>query len=288
MGIGAIVGSLISYLLTWLAQMALMWFSDVYSDMFYNAMAVETSFRDIVARGYINLSGLYGAIYTFAIALLIMFFVKKLTETYFAWSNGDPETSPFSILIGFLKAMIIMICFGFIYETFVKIFYQLFDSLLMGGFGTHIANAGDDIKKFVGTLGYLNFIGRLYTLIIAILFILIYFQNLGRGIEMLILRLGMPFACIGLLNSDGGAFKGYFQKMIKVGFTVVLQLLLLRFTISLVFTNHVILALATGLMAYRTPGILNEFMATSGQGYYGARGVTKMIGFRTLASKGRK
>ena len=76
--------------------------------------------------------------------------------------------------------------------------------------------------------------------------------------------------------------------MIKVGFTVVLQLLLLRFTISLVFTNHVILALATGLMAYRTPGILNEFMATSGQGYYGARGVTKMIGFRTLASKGRK
>lgn len=93
---------------------------------------------------------------------------------------------------------------------------------------------------------------------------------------MLILRLGIPFACIGLLNADGGVFKGYFQKIIKVGFTVVVQLFLLRFTLALLYKYHIILALASGLMAYKTPGLISEFMATSSQGYYGGRGASSL------------
>lgn len=91
------------------------------------------------------------------------------------------------------------------------------------------------------------------------------------------LDFGIPFACIGLLNADGGVFRGYFQKLIKVAFTVIVQLLLLRLTLVLLFKYHVVIALATVMMAYRTPGILNEFMATAGQGYYGARGMSSIV-----------
>lgn len=97
----------------------------------------------------------------------------------------------------------------------------------------------------------------------------------------------MPFACIGLLNPDGGAFRGYFQKMIKVAFTVIVQLLLLRFTLALLSKYHILIALATGLMAYKTPGLLNEFMATSG-GYYGSRGVGRMATNTKIIFSGMK
>ena len=273
----ALVTALIISLLGFIVKMLMTWFLSVYSAMFYNAMAVETLFYDIIDNGSFNLTGLYQAIYTFAIALLIMFFVKKLLETYMAWSNGDPETSPMSILIGFLKAIIIMITFGFIYETFVEIFYQMFMSMMNGAFG-EVQKDLDIVKDSLGSIStWLNIVGLFFYVIVGIFCTLIYFQNIGRGIEMFVLRLGMPFACIGLLNADGGAFRGYFQKMIKVGFTVVVQLLLVRFTIALLSKFHLVIALATILMAYKTPGLLNEFMATSGNGYYGARGAGSFI-----------
>lgn len=197
-----------------------------------------------------------------------------------------------SVLIGFLKAIIIMICFGFIYETFVEIFFQLFNSMMTSAFGVDVANQTSEINKGLLNLStYFNILGLFFYLIVGILCVLIYFQNLGRGIEMFVLRLSMPFACIGLLNADGGAFRGYFQKMLKVAFTIIVQLLLLRFTIALLSKSHMILALATGLMANKTPGLLNEFMATSGNGYYGMKGagaaVTRITYLSKSLSKGK-
>ena len=165
----ALVTALIISLLGFIVKMLMTWFLSVYSAMFYNAMAVETLFYDIIDNGSFNLTGLYQAIYTFAIALLIMFFVKKLLETYMAWSNGDPETSPMSILIGFLKAIIIMITFGFIYETFVEIFYQMFMSMMNGAFG-EVQKDLDIVKNSLGSIStWLNIVGLFFYVIVGIL-----------------------------------------------------------------------------------------------------------------------
>ena len=145
-----------------------------------------------------------------------------------------------------------MISFGYIYRTFVDVFYSLYTSLDRAAFGNNYNNLTD--SSWIETFGdAFNIVGNTFYLIVSVLYILIYFQNLGRGVEMLVLRFGLPFACIGLLNADGGAFKGYIQKMIKVAFTVIVQLMLLKFSLILLESRHLILALATGLMAYRTP-----------------------------------
>lgn len=186
----AVVTTLLVSLLGYIAKEVMTWFLGVYYTMFYSAMAVETLFYDVIDSGLFNLSGLYQAIYTFAIALLIMFFVKKLLETYMAWSNGDPETSPLIVLIGFLKAIIIMICFGFIYETFVEIFAQMFDSMLNGAFGYSEKTITTEISYGLENFtNFLNLMGLFFYLIVGVICALIYFQNIGRGIEMLILRL---------------------------------------------------------------------------------------------------
>lgn len=80
-----LISTIIVYLLGWIAQAVLNWLSGVYTTMFYLAFAVEISFRDIGTT--FSISGLYNAIYVVAIAILIMFFVKKMIETYMTWSS---------------------------------------------------------------------------------------------------------------------------------------------------------------------------------------------------------
>lgn len=81
----ALIATIIVYLLGWISQAILTWLSGVYTTMFYLAFAIEITFRDISTS--FNISGLYNAIYVVAIAVLIMFFVKKMIETYMTWTN---------------------------------------------------------------------------------------------------------------------------------------------------------------------------------------------------------
>ena len=192
-----------------------------------------------------------------------MLFVKKMIETYFAWSNGDPDNSPLQVVIGFVEALIIMISFGFLYETFVNILYSFYTSITNAGFG-----ANSDFSSILGEYNVstylMNTIGLFIYAIVAFQFVLIYFQNLSRGIEILILRFGIPFACIGLLNADRGVFKGYMQQFVKVAFTVIVQLTLLRLSMTLLVNAHGIIALATSSLAMKTPGLLSQFLTTYG------------------------
>lgn len=278
-----VVSALLGWIFGWLAKQIMTWFIPMFKDMIYGGLCVEILFRDVTT---FKIADLYQAIYTFAIALLIMFFIKRMIEVYFAWSNGDPETSPLSVLLGFVKALIVMICFGFIYEVFVEIFVSMYESFINAGFegGDSIV---EDLKKVNGLSGvFLNMIGNIFYLIIAVFCALIYFQNLGRGIEMLVLRFGVPFACIGFLNADGGVANGYFQKMIKVAFTIIVQLLLLRLSLSLISQYHVILSLACINIAYKTPNLLSEFMVSNNQGYYGLGGASKAMAFGKFMKKG--
>ncbi|MBR0490741.1 MAG: hypothetical protein IJJ82_01680, partial [Clostridia bacterium] len=111
----------------------------------------------------------------------------------------------------------------------------------------------------------------------------IIFQFITRGLEMLILRIAIPLACIGLINSDGGAFTGYIKKFMQNTFTVIIQVILVQLAILLMANGQMIYAIATGLVATRTPAMLNEFMISSSAGKImpkvssGARTITHFI-----------
>ena len=108
---------------------------------------------------------------------------------------------------------------------------------------------------------------------------------------MFILRLAIPFACLGLLNSDGGAFNGYVKKFISNAFTVIVQLALLQFAILLMNNAHLILSLSTVMIANRTPHMLREFMETSGGntglGSKVSTATRTVSSFKNIISKGR-
>lgn len=88
----ALIATIIVYLLGWISEAILSLLSGVYTSMFYLAFAIEISFRDIATN--FSVSGLYNAIYIVAIAVLIMFFVKKMIETYMTWTNRRSRRQP--------------------------------------------------------------------------------------------------------------------------------------------------------------------------------------------------
>ena len=94
MVVGVLIATAISFLFGFIAQAIFNWFNGVYDIIYF---FTNTPF--------------------IAIAILIMFFVKKMIEVYMAWSNGDPEVSPMTVVVGFVKALIIMICFRFYLYT---------------------------------------------------------------------------------------------------------------------------------------------------------------------------
>lgn len=98
----ALIATIIVYLLGWISEAILTWLSGVYTSMFYLAFAIEIAFRDVATN--FSISGLYNAVYIVAIAILVMFFVKKMIETYMTWTNGDPEDNPLNVLIRICKS----------------------------------------------------------------------------------------------------------------------------------------------------------------------------------------
>lgn len=265
MAMTLIVVACISYVMTVIIESLASFVDGVYTHFFYSAFAFERICASSIQS--INIISIYNIIYKFAIILLIMFFVKKMIETYLMWSNGDPDTSPFTILLNFLKALIAMIFFGYLYRLFVDIMYEFYKAVLIASTGSSfeiVSNVNTIIEDGSFKSSMFNLFGCTLVLIVFVQLALLYFQNLSRGIQILILRLGIPFASIGLLNSDGGAFKGYIKKFIQNAFTVIIQCVLIQFAFMAIGENAFVIGLMFSTTALKVPSMLQEFLISSG------------------------
>lgn len=62
----------------------------------------------------------------------------------------------------------------------------------------------------------------------------------------------------------------------------------MRLAVILTCGGHIVIALATAMMGHKTPGILNEFMTSSGGGYYGAGSAGRVLSHGTIITRGIK
>jgi hypothetical protein len=83
-------------------------------------------------------------------------------------------------------------------------------------------------------------------------------------LEIFILRVGLPLACVGLMDSDNGAFRTYIQKFFQSTLAVLVQIVLAKMGVALMLNTHVFWGLAALLLALRTPRFLQEFIIVSG------------------------
>ena len=93
---------------------------------------IESELNAIQIQGgsKIDFNGIYQVIFSYACFILVIVFISKLIKTYFLHDNGDPEKNPIHLVIGMLKAVIVMICFKEVYDIFVGITSSFLDSIL--------------------------------------------------------------------------------------------------------------------------------------------------------------
>lgn len=215
----------------------------------------ELSNLELADGSFINFNKIYETIFSFAIYILIIVFISKAIKIYFMMREGDAEENPIQLMIGMIKAVIIMICFKEIYNIFVGIVQEFLNGILsnMTVQGTNLA------EILTGNMG-----GGIFTavacLVLLIVWLILICQFIMKGIEILVMRLGIPFASIGLLNSDTGIFTEYVRDFLLTAFTLVVQLGLLNLSILALVNGHLIYGIAIAIVSVNTPMMLGKFM----------------------------
>ena len=93
---------------------------------------------------------------------------------------------------------------------------------------------------------------------------------------MMVMKIGVPLACVGLLDNDKGVFRAYINQFVKAFITTIVQIMLVKIGLSLMLnatmlsSQNIMWGIACMMAAMSMPKILREFLVpTGGDGHFG-------------------
>ncbi len=205
---------------------------------------------------------LFDIIFGFGVSLIILKFLKKGFETYVLWTDGDADEEPLSLLTNFFKAMAVAVSFPTIYGWLGQMVEALTEQLLV----TVGAATDYNWAAWVDGMSTVGIVTAIFGLVFIICYFMLYFQFLMRGMEIMILRVGVPIACAGLLDNDKGVFRAYSQKFVQSTLAVVIQISLAKLGVGLMLNMHLFWGAACMMLAIKTPKFLGDFLISTGGG----------------------
>lgn len=211
----------------------------------------------------------YNSVYILACALALLKFLGKGCQIYLLWRDGDPETSPLNMLTGLASGLFMMVIFPTLYDIMVTV-TTAFSAALLNVF--HLNSQKTPTQSFLSNLvniGAGGFIQSILCVIWTIMIIILVVKMMGRGVELLVLRIGFPISCLGLIDSDGGLFKGYMQIFLKTMATSVIQICLLSLSFSVVTdvgVFNLLIGICIATAAFSTPALMQSLLIQSPSG----------------------
>ena len=235
----------------------------VFIDSMLEDLVSITLYADqyMVTASGINIADmLFDILLGFGISLIILKFLKKGWECYVMWTDGDPDTEPTGLVIRFVEAIVVAVTFPTLYGWMADITEDLIDQLLAAiGAATNY-----DWQAWVNGLATLGLVNVIFGLIFIVCYFMLYFQFLMKGLEIMILRVGIPIACVGLLDNDKGMFKGYVMKFFQSMFAIVIQISLCKLGVGMMLNVGINLNIFWGVsclvLAIKAPAFLREFL----------------------------
>lgn len=208
------------------------------------------------------------AIYGIATMLVAAKLIWKGTKVYILWRDGESETDPGEMLLGTVFAIIAAIAFPLLYTFAVEIVQEIVNAVCGAFFGGNVIVI-DGLLDALGKIvtAALNLI--LFGLIFVVLLLWLMFSMVKQGVEMLIFRLGIPFAASGLVDSDGGYWKPYIQQLTRELTTAAIRYFCLRMALGLAVSMTVaglIVGIGLLVVAIKTPAMLAQFLAPKSGG----------------------
>lgn len=215
---------------------------------------------DILSAGTVD--SVYQFIYLFACGLIGLKFLWRGFEVWILWRNGDADSSPQDMLIGMGQAVAVMLGFPFLYEIMTEVTLWFADELL-GKLST------GDVAFTAAAIATANPLVTILFLVYIVMAVVLFVMLIRRGFELLILRLGVPLGCLGLLDSDYGFFKTYIQTFWRALFTSVVQIVLFSISARVAITfnpMNILFAIAAASASFNTPALLQQILLPGGHG----------------------
>lgn len=236
--------------------------NSVFNSLIDTCFNSEQYLSTLFATQWIDFSNLKTVILSFSITLIVLKFLKKGFDTYILWIEGDIDTPSLTFVTYFARALILAISFPILYEWLISVSKEFANDLLNA---LNISAQQEIVQGLINGAG-MGIFGSIFAIIILIILFILYIKLLMQGMELFILKLGFPLACIGLVDSDKGIFAPYVKKFFQSILTVIIQVMLVKLAILLVISNQYIDATAILLVAMRTPKFLQEFMIVASNG----------------------
>lgn len=258
-------------LLVALLNGCLVFINGILTDLMDIALYAETYM--ISGNGASMVNTLFNVVLGFGLSMIILVFLKKGFTFYVLWTDGDPDAEPVGLVLRFIQAVAIAVTFPTIYDWIADITLELSDDLI-----TAIgASTSFDWLVWVQGLASAGLLTAIFGLIFMVCYFMLYFQFLMRGIELMVLRIGVPLACVGLLDNDKGIFSHYSQMFGKAMATTLIQICLLKLGLALTMNIDLLSGIGTLMMALKTPTFVREFLVQTSGGvglntiYHGSR-----------------
>lgn len=213
----------------------------------------------------VDITPVSNVVFTFAFYLLALKFVTKLFNTYILGADGNDDAEPVVHMVNMGKAIFISLAFGLLFSKMMAI-------------GDEIANVILNVLKMkplefdsvLSTLvdaSYAIANMRTFSLLLIIIFIVMTFVLTVtftlNAIQLIILRVGISFSAVGLLDSDEGVFKPYIKKFFQICFAAIIQLVCYKLSLYALLNSSLLFALTLLTMALKAPAWLSEFIMTN-------------------------
>ena len=218
------------------------------------------------AGGNSMVDTLFDIMLGFGVSLIVLKFLKKGFACYVMWTEGDPDTEPSGLVLRFVEAVVVAVCFPTLYRWLAEVTEEIIDQLMAAiGVSTNY-----DWQAWVNGISSLGLVTAIFGLVFIICYFMLYFQFLMRGLEITILRIGLPMACVGLLDNDKGVFKAYMNKFFQSTLAVVIQICLCKLGVGMMlnigFNMNMFWGVACMVLAIKTPAFLRDFLVPTGGG----------------------
>lgn len=207
-------------------------------------------------------------IYNYALVLITIKILLKMFSIYVGWTDGELN-NPLQMIVYYLRALIIAVCFKDLYDFMARLTKSMLDDLLQ-------AIVVNEITLEVALNGFnLSQQGLFYVISILVFIILCFilkFQFIQRGLEMYVVRIGFPLACVGLIDSNSGSFAPYLKIFIQNMMTTIVQIVMFKISFVILSGGHIFWGIASISMTLNTPKFLGQYMVqvfnTNGFGLY--------------------
>jgi len=151
-------------------------------DMCFNA---EYGLTHNFGTQVLSFDNLKAVIFSMAISLIILKFLKKGFDIYIMWTEGESDTPPLTFIVYFIRAVVVAVSFTVLYDWLITIAKD---------FGNQMLNALNLTNQLPLTQSIASFASYgLYSALIAIIALILIFvlwiQFIVRGIEIFVLKL---------------------------------------------------------------------------------------------------